>query len=144
MTRNQPWGYYLRPQWSLLFPFKMAWHARCQGSGPAKSWLCLVIWPRPECRICICRWKVRRTLAPWKVPPFSCIYSILSCFCFLPVSSRLVVCHILVSRLTGLAVDGSGHKSKSFEEGLLNDNNLIIIELSYLSAIITRTFLTEL
>ena len=43
------------------------------------------------------------------------------------VLSSLIVCYILV-----LAVDGSGHKSKSFEEKVLNDNTLLIIKLPYL------------
>ena len=57
-----------------------------------------------------------RALAPRKVPPYGYVNSTLSCFCSLPVSSRLTVCYILVSRVFGLAVDGSGHKSKSFKK----------------------------
>lgn len=49
-----------------------------KGSGPAKSWLCLIIWPRPRCRIYICRWKVRRALTPRKVRPYGFVFSLLS------------------------------------------------------------------
>ena len=77
-----------------------------------------------------------------KVLPFEYIYSTMNCFFSLPAFSRLFVCYILVSCVTGLGVDKSwptfitNHNSKSFEEKLLY-NIIVTKEFPYLVAIIT-------
>ena len=81
-----------------------------------------------------------------KVRPFHYVYSIMGCFFSLPVFWRLVVCHILVSCITGLGVDEdwptfiTNHNSKSFEEKLLNDNNIFIIEFHISVLLLLESF----